>query len=33
MHEELKNFYIFMVTNNAKENVDAFYNDCNTTKK
>ena len=33
MHKELKNFCIFTVTNNAKENIDAFYNDRNTTKK
>jgi len=33
MREELKFFYIFMVTKNAKENIDTFYNNCNTTKK
>ena len=33
MREELKNSRIFIVINNAKENIDAFYNNCNTTKK
>jgi len=33
MCEKFKNLYIFTVTNNAKENIDAFYNNCNTIKK
>jgi len=33
MREELKNFYIFIVTNNTKENLDVSYNNYNTTRK
>ena len=33
MRKEFKNFCTLTVTNNAKENVDAFYDDCNTARK
>ena len=33
MHQELKDSYIPIVTNNAKENIDTLYNSYNTTRK
>ena len=33
MRYELKDFYIFIVTSNAKKNIDIFYNGRNTIKK
>jgi len=33
MRKEFKKFYILIITDNAEENVDAFYNDYNTAKK
>jgi len=33
MRQELKDFYIFTVTSNAKENIDTLYNSYNITKK
>ena len=33
MRKELKNFYIFIVTNNIKENINASYNNYNTARK
>jgi len=33
MRQELKDFYILIVINNAKENINTFYDGYNTTKK
>jgi len=33
MRQELKDFYIFIVISNAKENVDIFYDGYNTARK
>ena len=33
MCKKFKNFYILIVINNAKENINVFYNNYNTTKK
>ena len=33
MRKKLENSHIPIVTDNAKENINAFYDDCNTARK